>query len=302
MTGAGGFVGACLVHRLVAQGIKPHVIVQSKTDLWRLADIRDKVLVYEGDLTDAAFLNRIIQNIRPTIIYHFAAHGAYPSQQDAGRILTTNIFGTLYLLQALEGIDYKLFVNTGSSSEYGFKDAPMKESDVPVPNSFYSVAKVSQTLLCQYMATAKNKNIVTFRLFSVYGPYEEPTRLVPTIIRLSIQGKDLTMASPDVARDFIFVDDVVDAYLNVAKLMKNPGEVFNLGSGVEVTLKQITGLVLELTQSKAHVQWGGMANRSWDTSKWVGDVSKAKAKLDFAVRVPLKDGLTKTIAWMKKNG
>ena len=302
ITGAGGFVGACLTRCLVDMGIKPHVLVQPKTDLWRLSDIRANIFVYEGDLTDAVFLSGIIHSIRPTIIYHFAAHGAYASQMDANRIMTTNILGTLNLLQALEVVDYKIFVNTGSSSEYGFKSQSMRETDVPVPNSFYAVSKASQTMLCQYMAMAQKKNIVTLRLFSVYGPYEEPTRLVPTIIRLSLHGKDLTMATPEVARDFIFVDDVIDAYLNVESLMKASGEILNIGSGVEVTLKEITDLVLELTQSKVRVQWGGMPNRSWDTSIWVGDITKARTLLGFSSRTTLKQGLTKTITWMKKHG
>lgn len=310
VTGAGGFVGASLVRRLLGQGVRPHVILRANTNIWRIADIKNKMSVHEGDITDAVSIQRIIEDVRPTIIYHLAAHGAYPTQTDAGRIMTVNVMGTLHLLKALEKVEYKLFVNTGSSSEYGFKDKPMRETDVLVPNSFYAAAKAAQTLLCQYTAlrqtqggaASQKKNIVTLRLFAVYGPYEEPARLVPTIIRSCLQGKDLTMVRPQIARDFIFVDDVVDAYLNAEALMKHGGEIFNIGAGVEVTLKQITGALLNLTGALVRVHWGAMPDRIWDSPTWVGDVGKAKALLGFTARTPLEQGLEKTITWVRQHG
>ncbi len=302
VTGAGGFVGASLVRRLLGQGVRPHVILQANTDIWRIADIKNKMSVHEGDITDAVSVQRIIEDVRPTIIYHLATHGAYPTQTDAGRIMTVNVMGALHLLKALEKVEYKLFVNTGSSSEYGFKDKLMRETDVLVPNSFYAAAKAAQTLLCQYTAASQKKNMVTLRLFAVYGPYEEPARLVPTIIRSCLQGKDLTMVRPQIARDFIFVDDVVDAYVSVEPLMKHGGEIFNIGAGIEVTLKQITGAVLKLTGARVRVHWGAMPDRIWDSSTWVGDVGKAKTMLGFTARTPLEQGLEKTIAWVKQHG
>ena len=95
-------------------------------------------------------------------------------------------------------------------------------------------------MLCQYTAQSKKKPIVTFRLFSVYGPYEEPSRLVPTIIRRCLQGEALHMASPQTARDFIFVEDVLDAYLNIERLMTVAAGIFNIGTGRQTILKEMT--------------------------------------------------------------
>lgn len=298
ITGAAGFVGACLARRLVAEGLRPHVFVQGKTDLWRLKDIQQHLIIHDGDLSDAASVRAMIQDVRPQIIYHLAAHGAYPEQQEAQKIMAVNVMGTLHLLQALEKTDYRLFVNTGSSSEYGFKDTPMRETDVLVPNSFYAAAKAGQTLLAQYAAHAHKKPIVTFRLFSVYGPYESPGRLVPTLLRRALKGEDLVMVSPDTARDFIFVEDVLDAFLNTAPLMDHGGEIFNLGSGTQVSLKEMVDEVLQLTGAKVKVHWQSMPLRIWDTSNWVADVSKTKEVLGFQARTSLQDGLAKTLAWM----
>lgn len=302
ITGVAGFVGASLTRRLVARGVKPHVLVHAKSNLWRIADISRDIVIHENDITEPDAVRVSIQKIRPTIIYHLAAHGAYSSQMDARRIIEVNLMGTLNLLQALESVDYKLMVNTGASSEYGFKDHPMRETDVPVPNSYYSVSKISQTLLCQYIAASQKKNIVTFRLFSVYGPYEEPARLVPTLIRSCLSGKNLNMVSPQTARDFIYVDDVVDAYLMADILMKQGGEIFNIGSGRQSTIKQITEQTIALTSARVQVHWNAMSPRIWDASAWVGDVTKAKQILGFTAKTSLSEGLLQTIEWIKSHG
>jgi len=159
VTGAGGFVGACLTRRLVKMGVKVHALAPPEGDLWRLEDILPQLTLHRGDIADEAFVRGLIAQVTPSIIYHLAAHGAYPLQTNARRILTTNVLGTYNLLESLEKFPYKLFVNTGSSSEYGFKDKPMRESDLPEPNSYYAVAKLAQTMLCQYTAKSQKKKI-----------------------------------------------------------------------------------------------------------------------------------------------
>ena len=300
ITGAAGFVGASLTRRLVKTGLRVHVLVAPEGNLWRIEDILPLITLHRGDITDEVFMNDLIGQITPTIIYHLAAHGAYPTQNDARRILMTNVLGTCNVLEALEKTPYKLFVNTGSSSEYGFKQKPMQESDCPEPNSYYSVAKLAQTMLCQYTGKFQKKPIVTFRLFSVYGPYEEPSRLVPTIVRRCLQGEALQMASPQTARDFIFVEDVVDAYLNIERLCGCGGEIFNIGTGRQVPLKDIADTVIKVTGAQVEVHWNAMQGRIWDTSVWVGHVEKAKQLLGWQAKTSLEQGLIQTMEWFKK--
>jgi len=300
VTGAAGFVGANMVRRLLKMGLKVHAVVSTSGDLWRIKDVLPQITLHRGDITDETFVRKVMEKVRPDIIYHLAAHGAYPTQKDPKRILLTNVLGTLNLLEALDKIPYKLFVNTGSSSEYGFKEVPMQEDDFLEPNSYYAVAKAAQSLLAQYTARSKKKPIVTFRLFSVYGPYEEPSRLVPTIIRRCLHGETLTMASPQTARDFIFVEDLLDAYLNIEALQTCGGQIINLGTGRQTTLKQITKIVLGLTRSKSQVHWNAMESRIWDSSIWVGDVKKAKKALGWKARTTLEQGLKLTMEWVKK--
>jgi nucleoside-diphosphate-sugar epimerase len=301
VTGASGFVGASLTRRLVKMGLKVHAMVGPEGDLWRIKDILPSLTLHRGDIQDEAFVRQVVEKSAPDIVYHLAVYGAYPAQKDAGRILVTNVLGTCRLLAALENVPYKLFINTGSSSEYGFKQKPMKEDDLPEPNSYYAVAKAAQTMFCQYAARTQKKSIVTFRLFSVYGPYEEPSRLVPTIIRRCLRGESLQMASPLTARDFIFVEDVVDAYLDVKRLMACGGQVFNIGTGRQTSLKHMTDTVLRMTEARVQVVWNAMQDRIWDTSFWVGDVEKAQRLMGYKAGTSLEEGLRQTIEWMKNN-
>jgi len=116
LTGGTGFVGSCLTRRLVKLGADVHLLVRDSADYTRLKDIEDRLTFHVGDLTDTN-LRSIVGGIQPTVIYHLAVHGAYPFQADADETIRTNVFGTWNLLKACASVHYKVFVNTGSSSE-----------------------------------------------------------------------------------------------------------------------------------------------------------------------------------------
>jgi len=299
ITGATGFVGSCLARKLVEIGCEVHILVRACADRWRIRDLEPRMHVHTGDMNDAERLREIVSGVQPTIIYHLAVHGAYPTQTDADQIIRTDVFGTWNLLKACSEVDYKVFINTGSSSEYGSKQNAMREGDLLEPNSYYAVAKSAQSLVCQHMARADRRPINTFRLFSVYGPYEEPSRLVPTLIRRCLEGRGLDMVSPDTARDFIHVDDVVAAYLQVGQLNLQCGEIFNIGTGVQSTMREVVRAVLQSTHKAVKVSWGSMPARVWDTETWLADISKVRRVLKWSPRIGLAEGIGKTADWYR---
>ena len=301
VTGATGFIGASLVRKLAEMGCEVHALVREGADLWRLRGTEQKVRLHKGDLTAADRLRDLVLSIQPTIVYHLAVHGAYPDQTNADEIIRTDIFGTWNLLKACAEVDYKVFVNTGSSSEYGPKLHAMRETDLPEPSSYYAVAKCAQTLVCQHMARAERRPVNTFRLFSVYGPYEAPSRLIPTVIRRCLEGKDLEMVSPETARDFIYADDVLQAYLQLGQLSLQCGETFNIGTGVQSTVRDVVGAVLRSTGAKVKVHWGSMAARVWDTDTWVADPSKVRRVLKWTPKISLTEGIERTVEWFRGN-
>jgi len=299
ITGGTGFVGANLVRRLVKEKNNLHLIIRKNYDKWRIKDISKNVNFHYVDLNNQKEVEKVVNKVNPKIIYHLAAYGNY--LEESRKNLETDIFGTLNLLNACNEIGYDVFINTGSSSEYGMKNRAMKESDLIEPNSYYAIAKATQSLLSQYLGRDKGLPIITLRLFSVYGPYEMNHRLIPTLIKNSLNGKDLKLASPKTARDFIFVEDVVDAYIKASRMPKLAGHIFNIGTGKQSSLKEIVSIIINLTNSKAKQKWGTYPDRSFDASIWVADISKANRMLKWYPKHNLRQGLKKTIDWFKKN-
>jgi UDP-glucose 4-epimerase len=297
VTGAGGFIGGCLVRRLLASGSGVHVLLQGEIP-WRLRGLAERVTVHRGDVRDAAGVSGVVSRVAPRVVFHLAAHGAYESQSDARAIFETNLIGSQHVFAASAAAGVELVVNAGSSSEYGFKREPMRETDRLEPGSLYAAAKAAQTHLGTVMARRGPTAVVTLRLFSVYGPWEEPTRLMPTLLRRARAGLPLEMAAPDTAHDFVYVEDVLDALVDVERLRGLSGHVFNLGTGVQSTLRDVVAAVQETVGGRSEVRWGAMPARRWDTDRWQADVSRARGVLGWSARHTLRQGLARMAAWM----
>ncbi len=301
ITGATGFIGSCVLRKLVSTDRTTHILLKKDANLWRIRDIIHKTNIYFNDLSGTKSLSKIVEKIKPDIIYHLATYGAYSSQDDANLCVKTNIAGTWNLLKTTSKIDYELFVNTGSSSEYGFKKLPMKETDFLEPASYYAVTKCSQTLLCSYFAKERKKPIVTLRPFSVYGPYEDKNRFIPTLLKSLYFHKKMDLVSSDISRDWVYIDDMVSAYLLIDKLNKYSGEVFNIGTGKQNTIKKVVELAAKITGETTNFRWGGMEDRKWDTTTWVADISKSRRLLGWSSGYDLEKGLLSTWEWLKEN-
>ncbi len=301
ITGSSGFIGSVLLRKLVDQKENVHIILREQSNTWRINDLLDKVTIYHSDLSNVVQLSEIVEKIHPNIIYHLATNGAYSYQKDANAIIETNILGTWNLLQACNQINYDLFVNTGSSSEYGFKSFAMRETDIVEPASYYAVTKCAQTLLCSHIAKQEKRPIVTIRPFSVYGPYEEPKRFFPTLMKSLLFKEEMNLVAPETARDQIYIDDMVDAYLKINELKNNPGEYFNIGTGVQSTIKEVIETAIKVTGCNTNFKWGSMENRNWDTNNWVADISKARQLLKWIPKTNLESGIKLTWDWFQNN-
>ncbi len=301
ITGATGFIGANLVHRFLNTGAEIHIFTRPTSNKWRIRNILNDVNEHSVDLLNYDKLKTVISSIKPHIIFHTAIYGGYAFQNDTNKILETNFMGTVNLINACTKIEFELFVNTGSSSEYGVKSKPMRESDLLCPINDYGVSKAAATLYCQSVARKEKREIVTLRLFSPYGYYEEPTRLIPSVIKSCLLGENPKLTSPDSVRDFNFVEDVIDAYMQVLGIPDISGEIFNIACGEQHSVDEVVNLIIKLTGNKVIPQWGNLSNPRTEPSMWVADISKAKKTLNWQPRYSLEEGLKKTVNWFEKN-
>src|SRR5262245_25576497 len=213
VTGASGFVGSNLARRLLREGHRVDLLLRPGHAGWRLAEIEGEVRQHAATLADRDAVARVIDEVRPDWVFHLAAHGAYSTQRDHLAMIETNVVGTVNLVDACVASGVEALVNAGSSSEYGFKDAAPAETAWLDPNSHYAVTKACATHYGRLTARTHPLRVTTLRLYSVYGPYEEPTRLIPSLIVHGLRGALPPLVAPDVARDFVYAEDVVDAFL-----------------------------------------------------------------------------------------
>jgi nucleoside-diphosphate-sugar epimerase len=299
VTGAGGFVGANLVRRLLGDGHRVTGVLGPGGDRWRLTGLEGQAQLVEVDLRNEDALRRLVRQAAPEWTFHLAAHGAYSWQRDARRILDTNLMATIALVEACREAGCDAFVHAGSSSEYGFKDHAPSEEELAEPNSRYAVAKAAATLCCRYVAQHEQFPAVTLRLYSVFGPYEDPRRLVPAVVMHARRNELPPLVAPEVAHDFVWVDDVVEALLLAAEAARScGGSVYNVGTGVETSLAQFVDIARRVLHVDAEPTWGSMTGRAWDATSWVADNRRIQAELGWQPRTDLAEGLRRTAAWL----
>ena len=300
VTGATGFVGANLARRLLADGHQVHLLVRPTHDPWRIAELAGHVRVHVAALQDADGVDAAVQAAGPDWVFNLAASGAYSWQADVRAMVDTNVAGTVNLLEAALRHGFEAFVHTGSSSEYGFKTSAPSEDEAVEPNSHYAVTKAAATLYCAYAGRSSQAPVRVLRLYSAYGPWEEPRRLVPTLARRGLDGDLPPLVDPGIARDYVYVDDAVDAHLAAAAVPgQEPGAVYNVATGRQTSIAEIVDVVREELGIDAEPEWGSMPNRSWDSETWVGRPDRIAAAVGWKATTDVADGFRRTVAWLR---
>jgi dolichol-phosphate mannosyltransferase len=302
VTGGTGFIGANLVRHLLAAQHDVHLLVREKHNPERIQQFKEKVKVNVVDLSNRKATEQLVSDLKPRMIFHLAANGAYSWQNDVDAIFQTNLTGLINLLESCAATGFDAFVNAGSSSEYGYKDHPPVEDELVEPNSYYATAKVAATQFCRFIAQSSKLPIATLRLYSAYGPHEDAGRLIPTIIRHGFEKSLPPLVDPSIARDYIYVDDVCSAFTTTANLLAaseipEAGAVYNIGTGVQTSIEQVVEAAKRLMNIRVEPVWGSMENRRWDTSVWVANNQKAVQQLGWKPQYNFEQGLAKTIEW-----
>lgn len=301
LTGGTGFVGANLLRALLQRGADVHLLNRPVAANWRIDAVRKDVSVHVVDLADGAGVRDALRKIGPEVVFHLAQFGGYSWQTDRDEMIATNQVSGVNLLHAAADVGVRLFVNTGSSSEYGPKPFPTQESTALEPNGDYAATKAAFTLHCQQWAQRETRPAPTLRLYSVYGPFEEPKRLMPRLVSFGLEGRLPPLASPDTARDFVFVGDVVEAYLRVMDAaLPDPGAIYNVCSGRQTSLREAVDAVRATLTIAAEPRWETIAGRAWDSTIWVGDPAKAAHGLGWRAETTLETGLRSFAEWMQR--
>jgi nucleoside-diphosphate-sugar epimerase len=301
VTGAGGFVGANLCRFLLERGERVVGVLGTATERWRMPEHPALELV-QLDLRQRDGVQDFLERYRPEVVVNCAAYGAYSSQTDADRIYAVNVDSVRYLLEGLQRQgNLRAFVQTGSSSEYGLNCSGPSEDTELLPDSHYAVSKVAASALVRLYGTKHGLPAWNLRLYSVYGPYEDTSRLIPRLLLHAREGRLPPLVNPSISRDFVHVDDVCRAVLAVvqraARLPR--GESFNVGTGKRTTLRGLVSTVRKSFRVRVEPVWGSMPDRAWDNPNWFANPAKARRLLKWQAELSLEQGLRSTMGWVE---
>jgi UDP-glucose 4-epimerase len=318
VTGAAGFIGSHLVDRLLAAG--EEVIGVDDLSSGRLSNLADarrstsgKFQFQRVDITSTA-ISDLIERVKPDLVYHLAAQvDVRKSVADPVLDATINILGTLNLLDAADKAGTRKFVFTSSGGcIYGEPDAsrlPVTEDQVftpeAMPESPYGVSKKVIIDYLRYYKAVKDLDYTALALSNVYGPRQEPAsevglegQVVAIFSRRLLAGRPATIyGDGEQTRDFIYVDDVVSAYM--AARESGGGELINVGSGQELSVNELYSHLARLTSTTREPAYA--AARPGELQRIVVDPSKAGDVLGWKPAVPLEEGLERTVAWFRAN-
>lgn len=297
--GASGFLGANLLRTLLAHRDDVYGTV-FHTPAWRLEGVPDRNTIVVDLLVDSN-RNDLLERLKPRTVFNCVGYGGYSFEAESDLIYETNFNLTAKLLRRLGTLDVTCYVHSGSSSEYGDAAAGPKEVDLPQPNSEYAVSKVACANLLRLFGKKRSFPCANLRLFSVYGPYEDASRLIPTLVRSGLAGKFPPFVDGAISRDFVYVDDVCEAYVDTALNLREPffGDSFNIGGGHKTTIAEVAKAAAELFSISGQPVYGAMERRRWDIVDWFSDQRKTAEVLRWTARTGFGEGLRKTADWFR---
>jgi len=292
ITGAAGFIGANLTRKLIKTGNEINILIKETSNLWRINDVVSNCNVHKIDLKKVEDVRNVVKEVNPELVYHCAGHGIYPSQKNSAEIFSTNILGTFNLLDALnENNNLHRLVNLGSFFEY-----------LTNPTDPYTISKITQTKLAEHFFKEKKLPIITLRLFTPYGKFDSPGRLICDLMIALIRNKPLEIFSKYTKRDFIHIDDVITALEIASQQPDITGEIIDIGTGNEISVEEIVSVSNQLSDSELVINWNDTKQREVDIlaeNIFLG--RQQTQKLNWNPSTSLEDGLQRTIEWYKQN-
>jgi nucleoside-diphosphate-sugar epimerase len=271
----------------------------SVIDNVRLARLWDRVVPIEADLRNFSSLARL-KEIRPHVVFHLAAYNHVgDSFSQFSEAITSNAEATMNVLEAYE--DYERFIYTSTSEVYGFQDrVPFREDFSPFPLSPYAVGKYSGELYARLKHRSLEKPVVVLRPFNAFGPYQSARAIIPELIIRCLSGQEVVTTGGKQTRDFNFVENLVDGFVAAAIHDEAIGEVWNVGSGVETSIRDLVELIHRLTGSKSELKIGELPYRPGEIWRMHADSTRARQVFGWDSKIDLERGLEITIAWFRR--
>ncbi|KAB2953623.1 SDR family NAD(P)-dependent oxidoreductase [Heliorestis acidaminivorans] len=314
VTGAGGFIGSHLTEELVRQGFQVRAFVHyNSNNRWGWLDhteeiVKKEIDVFPGDVRDPYGVKEAMKGY--DTVLHLAALIAIPySYHSPSTYVDTNIKGTLNVLQAARELGVQKIVHTSTSEVYGTaRCVPIKEEHPLQGQSPYSATKIGADQLALSFYHSFQTPVAIIRPFNTYGPRQSARAVIPTIITQIAKGQNtIKLGALHPTRDFNYVKDTVAGFISVARSKEALGQVINIGSNYEISIKETTELIAEVMGTSVEIvsEEQRLRPEKSEVERLWADNSKAYELLNwkpnYAGREGLKKGLTETAQWIIGN-
>ncbi len=307
ITGAGGFIGSHLTERLVSLGVRARALVHYHSNgSWGWLDhlsCREEIEVIPGDVRDR---DNIIDAIRGVdVVFHLAALIAIPySYQAPLSYIRTNVEGTLNVLQAARDLGVERFVHTSTSEVYGTaRYIPIDEAHPLQGQSPYAASKIGADKLAEAFFLSFDLPVVTLRPFNTFGPRQSGRAVVPTIIAQCLTGSTVRLGNVHPTRDLNYVANTVEGFLRAASSPGAIGRTINLGSGNEISIRDLAQRIGHLVDRPIVIQTEEERVRpeKSEVERLLADNTVAREVLGWQPSVSLEEGLQLTVEWVREH-
>lgn len=308
VTGAGGFIGSHLTEKLVSSGysVKAFVHYNSMNSWGWLDHAQGKagLKVVSGDIRDNDILRSAMSGAET--VFHLAALIGIPySYHSPEAYVETNISGTLNILQAARDTGVKKVILTSTSEIYGTARSPAIDETHPIdPQSPYAATKAAADLLAKSFYRSFDLPVTIVRPFNTYGPRQSARAIIPTIITQILNGKKkIKLGSLTPTRDLTYVEDTVEGFIRAAEAPRSAGEIINIGSNTEISIRDLARLIAGLLGQAIKIESEDKRRRpeKSEVERLLADNSKARRILGWSPKHNLEQGLKKTISWFREN-
>lgn len=310
VTGADGFIGSHLTETLVERGYDVRAFTfYNSFNTWGWLDflpdeIKKEIEIHPGDIRDPNGVRNAMTGIES--VFHLAALIAIPfSYHSPDSYVDTNIKGTLNVLQAARGLGTDKVLITSTSEVYGSaKYVPIDESHPYQGQSPYSATKIGADRLAESFYRSFSLPVSIVRPFNTYGPRQSARAVIPSIICQLLTGtKELRLGSLTPTRDFNYVKDTVNGFIEIEKSGKTIGEEINIASQTEISIGELAAELIRQINPQARIicEQERMRPQKSEVNRLLGSNKKLKELTDWNQEYSLSFGLKKTIDWMEKN-
>ena len=290
VTGAGGFVGSRLCSRLLELGAEVTALLRPGGDYPRLEGV--SLQRCEADLADGEAVAEAMESARPRVVFHLAVcMDRGRGLKSLNRLLDNNIRGSLNVFRAAASVGCEMVVNAGSSEEYGQNAPPFKENREPDPLTPFAASKATATIWARALHRSLGLSCVTARLFLIYGPGQPEESFLAQLLSAYRQGSTLAMTAGEQTRDFTWLDDAVEALLHLGRRPELGGQIFNVCTGHETSLKEAVEVFSGLVSEPPQVDMGALPYRESELFRVWGSPYSLHGAVGFKPKTTLKEGL-----------